>query len=255
MHMHCFFSYRLGVCSVANSSYQCLSNLYCDGSKCTCSPGSQYWNYTANECYSVDQYRALCNLTTSYSCNANASLYCLSAGEGSQCPYNVTAGTTSCDCANGTYWNGGSCVTKKISNASCFWNCECNTAAGLQCLNTSCTCPQKTHWSSLLSSCVSQLNYTQPCSTTADCDASQGLICYTSGGTQCNCPVTSTLNTCDCVTSQFYDYNRTSCQSALLYNETCYSNYMCDSTLGLFCQTTISSAANCSCPEPIRLSK
>lgn len=164
----------------------------------------------------------------------------------------VPANTTSCDCTNGTYWNGGSCVSTKTINAPCFWNCECNSAAGLQCLNNSCVCPQKTHWS--VSLCETQMNYTQTCSNNSDCNAVEGLTCYLSGP-QCNCPMNSSSNMCDCLTTQYYDYNLTSCQAARLYNETCYANYMCDSTLGLFCQTTLSSATNCSCPEPIRLSK
>ncbi len=60
---------------------------------------------------------------------------------------------------------------------------------------------------------------------------------------------------CDCLTSQYYDYNLTSCQTLQLYNETCYGKYMCDSTLGLFCQMSISNATNRSCPEPTHLSK
>jgi hypothetical protein len=248
-------SYYLGACSVADSSYQCISSLYCDATKCVCAPNTQYWNATASECYSVDKYLALCNPSTAYSCDTSASLFCLSAGQGAQCPFNVTANSTSCDCANGTYWNGGSCVTKKTINAACFWNCECNSVAGLQCLNMTCVCPKKYSWSTSLSSCQPQMNYTNTvCTNTTQCDATQGLICYLSGSS-CNCPSTSSLGMCDCLTTQYYDYNLTSCQISKLYNDTCYGNYMCDSTLGLFCQLSISNTTNCSCPEPIRLSK
>ena len=65
----------------------------------------------------------------------------------------------------------------------------------------------------------------------------------------------SSINMCDCLTTQYYDYNLTSCQTRKLYNETCLDNYMCDSTLGLFCQLNVSNATDCSCPEPIRSSK
>ncbi len=224
---------------------------------CICAPNTQYWNSTANECYSVDKYLALCDPVTSYSCDASALLFCLAAGEGAQCPFNATANSTSCDCANGTYWTGGSCATKKTINAACFWNCECNSDVGLQCLNMSCVCPNKYSWSTSTSpsSCVTQKTYTQsPCYNTSECDSTQGLTCYLSGS-ECNCPSNSSIHMCDCLTSQYYDYNLTSCQTLQLYNETCYGNYMCDSTLGLFCQMSINNATNCSCPEPIRLSK
>jgi len=245
----------LGACNIAGISYQFISNLYCDGSQCVCAPATQYWNVTASECYSVDKYLDLCNPLTSYSCSANASLFCLSAGVGSQCPFNVTANTTSCDCANGTYWNGGSCIAKKTINTPCFWNCECNSVAGLQCLNMSCVCAQKYSWSTVASSCEGQLNYTQSgCTNTSQCDTTQGLICYLSGP-ECNCPMNSSINMCNCLTTQYYDSNLTSCQTLQLYNETCFGNYMCDSSLGLFCQLNVSSATNCSCPEPIRASK
>lgn len=202
----------------------------------------------------MDKYRALCDPLTSYSCDASASLFCLSAGIGSQCPFNVTPSTTSCDCVNETYWNGGSCVSKKTINSPCFWNCECNLLAGLQCLNMSCVCPKKTFWSTTTSTCENQRNYTQSCSNTSECDTTQYLTCYISGSA-CNCPQNSTAGMCDCLTTQYYDYNLTSCQTTRLYNETCYADYMCDSTVGLFCQLTVSSTNNCSCPEPVRLSK
>jgi hypothetical protein len=222
---------------------------------CVCAPNTQYWNATASECYSVDKYQALCNLTTASSCDVSVSLLCQPAGSGSQCPFNVTANSTSCDCVNGTYWNGGSCADKKSINVPCFWNCECNSSAGLQCLNMSCVCPQKTSWVTQSSLCEGQLNYTQsPCYNNTECDTTQGLTCYLSGSA-CNCPRNSSYNMCDCLPGQYYDYNLTSCQTASFYNETCTGNYMCDSTLGLFCQTTISNATNCSCPQPIRLSK
>ncbi|CAF3771869.1 unnamed protein product [Adineta steineri] len=243
----------LGACTVADTSYQCLSTLYCNGSMCICSPYTQYWNDTADECYSIDKYHALCNTSTSYSCDASVSLQCLFAGDGSQCPFNATANTTSCECANGTYWNGGSCVTKKSINIACYWSCECNTDAGLQCLNLTCVCPSKQYWSTQTSSCEAQKNYTETsCSNTTQCDSTQGLTCYLSGSA-CNCPITSSVNMCDCLSTQYYDYNLTSCQTLQLYNDTCYGNYMCDSTVGLFCQLNTNSAANCSCPEPIRL--
>ena len=202
----------------------------------------------------MDKYRELCDPSTSYSCDESAGLFCLSDGLGSQCPFNVTPSATSCDCANGTYWTGGSCATKKSINKPCFWNCECDLMAGLQCLNMSCVCPKKSFWSTTTLSCEDQKNYTDTCSNTSDCDTTQGLTCYLSGAT-CNCPQISTLNTCDCSLTQYYDYNLTSCQSSRLYNDTCYADYMCDSSVGLFCQTTINSALNCSCPEPIRISK
>jgi hypothetical protein len=63
--------------------------------------------------YSVDKYLDLCDPATSYSCDASTLLFCLVAGKGAQCPFNATANSTSCDCANGTYWTGGPCVTKK----------------------------------------------------------------------------------------------------------------------------------------------
>lgn len=116
----------------------------------------------------------------------------------------------------------------------------------------SCVCPKKTSWS--MGSCSPQKNYSQPCSNNTDCDTTQGLTCYLSGS-PCNCPTNSTIGTCDCLESQYYDYNMTSCQAAGLYNETCTDNYMCDSTLGLFCQVTPTAATNCSCPEPVRASK
>jgi hypothetical protein len=182
-------------------------------------------------------------------------LFCLLAGQGAQCPFNATANSTSCDCANGTYWTGGSCVSKKTINAPCFWNCECNSDAGLQCLNMSCVCPTSNSWSTGSSTCSTQKNYTQsPCFNTSECDAAQGLICYLSG-LPCNCPVNSSIQMCDCPTNSYYDYDLASCQSLNLYNETCNASYMCDSALGLFCQTILSNATNCSCPEPIRLSK
>jgi hypothetical protein len=121
----------------------------------------------------------------------------------------------------------------------------------------SCVCPQKFSWSSaaLPPSCEGQLNYTQTgCTNTSQCDTTQGLVCYLSGQ-QCNCPITSSINMCDCLTTQYYDYNLTSCQTLQLYNETCIGDYMCDSALGLFCQTSVSSATNCSCPEPVRASE
>jgi hypothetical protein len=219
---------------------------------CICAPNTQYWNATANECYSVDKYRALCDQNTSYSCDASAALFCLPAGQGAQCPFNVTANSVSCDCANGTYWNGGSCVTKKTFNSTCFWNCECDATAGLQCLNMSCVCPNKYFWST--PSCGTQQNYTKTCYSASECDLTQGLTCYLSGS-PCNCPMNSSIDMCDCLTTQYYDYNVTSCQTLKLYNETCYGSFMCESALGLFCQTSISNATNCSCPEPIRLSK
>lgn len=244
----------LGACSVSDTSYQCQSSLYCNGSKCICSPNTQYWNSTANQCYAVDEYRALCNQSTSYSCDASVSLYCLRDGQGSQCPFNVTVNAASCDCANGTYWNGGSCVAKKSYNVPCFWNCECNSNLSLQCLNMTCVCPSKFHWSTSTSSCAPQLNYTQgPCSNSSDCDTSQGLTCSLPGMTPCNCPMPSVNNTCDCLPTQFYDSNLTSCQALHLYNDTCDGNYMCDWTVGLFCQLNLTSTMNCSCPEPARL--
>lgn len=245
--------FSLGVCSIPDISYQCESNLYCDGSRCTCSPNTQYWNLTGNACYSVDKYRALCDPLTSYSCDASASLSCLSAGLGSQCPFNVTPNATSCDCANGTYWNGGSCVSKKTIDASCFWDCECNLDAGLQCLNMSCVCPKKTFWSTA-SLCENQRNYTNACTNTSQCDTTQGLMCNLAGSI-CNCPQNSVSNMCDCLPTQYYDYNLTSCQYLHLYNDNCTANYMCDTSVGLLCQLTNSSTANCSCPEPIRSGK
>lgn len=246
----------LGACTVPDISYQCLPTLYCNGSRCICSPKTQYWNSTANECYSVDKYGELCDPSTSYSCDASVQLYCLQDGQGTQCPFSMPVNATSCDCANGTYWNGGSCVSKKSYDSSCFWPCECNNDVGLQCLNMSCLCPSKFYWSTSTSMCEPQKNYTEgPCTNTTHCDTTQGLVCYSSGMTACNCPASSTLNTCDCLPTQFYDYNLTSCQKLHLYNESCLDNYMCDSTVGLFCQMTLSSSTNCSCPEPIRLSK
>jgi len=61
--------------------------------------------------YCVDKY--LDHPVTLYSCDASTLLFCLVAGEGDQCPFNATANSTSYDCANGIYWTGGSCVTKK----------------------------------------------------------------------------------------------------------------------------------------------
>jgi hypothetical protein len=250
------FSYS-GSCNAADTSYQCLSNLYCDGTMCICAPNTQYWNVTADQCYSVDEYLSLCDSTTSYSCDASVLLFCLTAGLGAQCPFNATANSSSCDCANGTYWNGGSCASVKIINAPCFWNCECDTNAGLQCLNSSCTCPKFNYWSSGSVACLQQKNYTQSlCYNNSECDSTQGLICYLPGSqSPCNCPNSSSAYMCDCLTSQYYDYTLTSCQTLELYNETCFGNYMCDSSLGLFCQMNVSNATNCSCPEPIRLSK
>jgi hypothetical protein len=222
---------------------------------CTCSPDNQYWNGTGYQCFPIDTYLAACDLSTYYSCDATALLFCLAAGTGAQCPFNATAASYTCECANGTYWSGGSCVTAKTINAACFWSCECNAAVGLQCLNMSCVCPKKFYWSTSLSSCEPQKNYTQTtCANTSQCDTTQGLTCYLSGSS-CNCPINSTIGMCDCLDTQYYDYNLTSCQTLQLYNETCYYSYMCDSSLGLFCQTTLNSALNCSCPEPIRSSK
>ncbi|UJR26526.1 hypothetical protein I4U23_007849 [Adineta vaga] len=222
---------------------------------CICGPNTQYWNSTANSCFPVDEYLSLCDLTTSYSCDQSAGLYCLTPGQGSQCPFNATSSSTSCDCTNGTYWNGGSCVSKKLINTACFWNCECDSDRGLSCLNMTCLCPTKYYWSTLTNppACVPQKNYTDTtCFNTSECDTTQGLTCYLSG-TSCNCPQPSVIKMCDCLTTQYYDSNLTSCQTLQLYNETCYGSYMCDNTVGLFCQTNVSSATNCSCPEPIRL--
>jgi hypothetical protein len=182
-------------------------------------------------------------------------LFCLPAGDGAQCPFNVTPSTTSCDCANGTYWNGGSCVAKKLIDIPCFWDCECNTDAGLSCLNMSCVCPTKYTWSTISSLCITQLNYTESgCTNSSQCDTAQDLICYLSGS-PCNCPMNSSLNMCDCSPPQYYDYTLSSCQPPNSYNETCEGDYMCDSSLGLFCQLNVSSDTNCSCPEPARESK
>lgn len=230
-----------------------MSNLYCDGTKCICQPDTQYWNGTSSSCFEIDTYRAACNPATKESCRTSVSLQCLPAGTGSQCPLNATAASYTCDCVNGTYWNGGSCVSKKTSNSSCFWNCECDSSVGLRCLNSSCVCPQTQYW--LGGSCGKQLNYTQmTCTNNSQCDETQGLICYRSGSA-CNCPQNSSIGMCDCSSGQFYDTNMTSCQSLRIYNETCYGNYMCDSSVGLFCQTNLLNATNCSCPEPVRPSK
>ncbi|CAF1544843.1 unnamed protein product [Adineta ricciae] len=243
----------LGSCSVANTSYQCLSNLYCNGTKCICEENTYYWNGTASECFPIDKYMAACDVATAYSCDTSVGLSCVAAGQGSQCPFNATA-SWSCDCANLTYWNGGSCVSKKLVDTSCFWNCECDSDRGLSCLNMTCLCPKYYYWSTVENppACVLQKNYSETqCFNTTQCDSTQGLTCYLSG-TACNCPTTSVINMCDCLPTQYYDYSRLSCQNLLLYNDSCTANYMCNSNVGLFCQTSVNNANNCSCPETSR---
>ena len=229
--------------------------MYCNGVHCVCSPNTQYWNYTAQQCFIVDKYQSICNISTSYSCDTSIGLVCQAAGRGTQCPFNATVGAETCDCLNGTYWNGGSCVQEKTINDACFWDCECHRTVGLRCFNMSCVCPAKYYWSSMTSQCLPQLNYTQTgCTNTTECDLTQGLTCFLSG-TPCNCPNNSTVGMCDCSTTHYYDGNSSTCQTLHLYNDTCYGDYMCDRTLGLFCQVNVTSALNCSCPEPVRQCK
>ena len=81
--------------------------------------------------------------------------------------------------------------------------------------------------------------YTQTCSADLHCDGTKGLYCKLSlnnsgvSEQSCNCPALGYINTCDCVTSHYWD--GTTCAPVLGYGEgpcsgdySCYSALICD---------------------------
>ena len=51
---------------------------------------------------------------------------------------------------------------------------------------------------------VSQLSYGTSCTSTSQCRTSLNLTCSTYAN-QCQCPNSYTINTCDCLATQYYD--------------------------------------------------
>ena len=85
--------------------------------------------------------------------------------------------------------------------------------------------------------------YTQTCSADLHCDGTKGLYCKLSSNNSgvneksCSCPALGYINTCDCVTSHYWD--GTTCAPVLGYGEgpcsgdySCYSALKCDSITG-----------------------
>jgi hypothetical protein len=258
-----FWSSILGVCtnlykyteSGCSSDTQCLSTLICNNStntKCTC-PTS----LTANTCdcprsYGYEYYwnglACVIALSNGVSCSNTSTTYmCNWITEGTVC--NITTfGTYTCQCPSYMYYNGTACRDQTLYNTVCsLATASCRSDLGLSCQGNLCLCNSTSQfWSTSLQTCMNYYTYTSS-GCTADSQCASTLICNNSTNTKCSCPLTLSSGYCDCPRSYGNEYywNGVSCVYAVVYNQSCTADYMCQT---LTQNTTCDSVTKaCSC--------
>ncbi|CAF1317696.1 unnamed protein product [Rotaria sordida] len=209
----------------------CISNFICStAGVCTCNATTQFFNGS----YCITQYVYNASCTETRHCSNTSNLYCLS---------------NRCACVSNYYWNGSSCVPKKLGWQTCnnvttgASALPCDDTLSLYCYsNSTCQCPNTMYWDINYQQCETKRLYGDICNADFYCNETLNFICPTLPGT-CNCPAWSNDYTCDCQPNWFYDGLQ--CIQRKSINGTCLGTYACDRNTPLVCFSGL-----CLCPTP-----
>jgi hypothetical protein len=130
-------------------------------------------------------------------------------------------------------------ISSLVSNYNelCYATHQCNTTKFLICNdeNTLCNCPinvgikkcdclrvngKEYYWNETAAECVPALNYNEECSESYMCKRFENTICDSSS------------NTCDCIDSNYYNYDNEICENRLGFRSYCSQIDACRLDLG-----------------------
>lgn len=212
-------------------SVPCRSNFMCNATNvCVCNSTSQFYN--GSYCITQFAYNSTCTQTSQ--CANVSNLQCIA---------------NRCDCSSDSFWNGTTCVSKKLGWQTCNNRTSgptalpCDNTLGLYChSNATCQCPNTMFWEINDQTCETKRMYGDICNGDFYCNETLNFICPPTPGT-CNCPSWSNDYTCDCRPNWFYDGFQ--CTQRGSINATCEGTYACDRNTTLVCFSGL-----CVCPTP-----